>query len=61
MNSDQIIKYTDTHFKNIVDNKIKAFEQSVIKYYNFEKTYKLKNPILQNILQLMQLKNLVTN
>ena len=47
MSSDQIIKYTDTHFKNIVDNKIKAFEQSVIKYYNFEKTYKLKNPILR--------------
>ena len=31
MNSDQITKYIDTYFKNIVDNKIKAFEQSVIK------------------------------
>ena len=47
MNSDQITKYIDTHFKNIVDDKIKAFEQSVIKNYNFEKTYKLKNPVLR--------------
>ena len=31
MNSDQITKYIDTYFKNIVDNKVKAFEQSVIK------------------------------
>ena len=31
MNSDQITKYIDTFFKNIVDNKVKAFEQSVIK------------------------------
>ena len=46
MNSDQITKYINTHFKNIVDNKVKAFEQSIIKYYNFEKTYKSKNPIL---------------
>ena len=46
MNSDQITKYIDTYFKNIVDNKIKAFEQSVIKNYNLEKTNKLKNPIL---------------
>ena len=35
MNSDQITKYID-----------KAFEQSVIKNFNFEKTYKLKDPIL---------------
>ena len=47
MNSDQITKYIDTHFKNIVDDKIKAFEQSVIKNFNFEKIYKLKNPILR--------------
>ena len=39
MNSGQIPKYIDTHFKNNVDNNIKAFEQSVIKNYNFEKTY----------------------
>ena len=35
MNSNQITKQID-----------KAFEQSVIKNYNFEKTYKLKNSIL---------------
>ena len=46
MNSEEIIKYIDTHFKNIADNKIKAFEQSVIKNYNFKKTHKLKYPIL---------------
>ena len=46
MNSDQITKYIDTHFKKIVDDQIKAFEQSVMKNYNFEKTYELKNPIL---------------
>ena len=46
MNSEEIIKYIDTHFKNIVDNEIKAFEQSVRKNYNFERIYKLKNPIL---------------
>ena len=45
MNSDQIPKYIDTCFKNIVDNNIKAFEQSVIKNCKFEKTCKLKNPI----------------
>ena len=47
MNSDKIFKYINTHFKNIVDEKIKAFEQSAITNYNFEKTYKLKNPILR--------------
>ena len=47
MNSDQITKYIDTHFKKIVGHKIKAFEQSVMKNYNFEKTYELKNPILR--------------
>ena len=47
MNSGHIPKYIDTHFKNNVDNKIKAFEQSVIKNYNFEKTYKLKSPMLE--------------
>ena len=47
MNQEEIIKYINTNFKNIVDDKIKAFEQSVIKNYNFEKTYKSKNPILR--------------
>ena len=31
MNTDQSIKYINTHFNNIVNNKIKAFEQSIIK------------------------------
>ena len=46
MSSGQTPKYIDTHFKNNVDNNIKAFEQSVIKNYNFEKAYKLKSPML---------------
>ena len=37
MDTDQTIKYINICFKNIVDNKIKVFEQSVIKNYNFEK------------------------
>ena len=47
MNQEGIIKYVNSHFKNIVDDKVKVFEQSVIKNYNFEKTYELKNPILR--------------
>ena len=47
MDADQTIKYITISFKNIVDNKIKAFEQSVIKNYNFEKTYELKNHVLR--------------
>ena len=31
MDSDQITEYINKDFKNIADNKIKAFEQSVIK------------------------------
>ena len=31
MNSDQITKYIDIHFNNLVYSKIKAFEQYVIK------------------------------
>ena len=46
MNTVQSIKYIDTHFNNILNNKVKAFEQSVIKNSNFEKTYELKNPVL---------------
>ena len=46
MDADKNIKYLNNRFKNIVDKNIKAFEQSIIKNYNFEKTYKLKNPIL---------------
>ena len=47
MNSVQSIKYIDTHFNNILNNKVKAFEQSVIKNYNFEKAYELKTPVLR--------------
>ena len=47
MDADQTIKYITISFKNIVDNKIKAFQQSVIKNYNFEKTYELKSPVLR--------------
>ena len=35
MDADQTNKYITICFKNIVDNEIKAFEQSVIKNYNF--------------------------
>ena len=47
MNTDQAIKYINTHFNNIVNNKIKEFEHSVIKSYNFEKTYELKISLLR--------------
>ena len=46
MNTNQTIKYIDTHFNNIESNRIKIIEQSVIKDYNLEKTYELKKPIL---------------
>ena len=46
MNTNQTIKYIDTHFNNIESNRIKIIEQSVIKDYNLEKIYGLKNPIL---------------
>ena len=46
MDADKNIKYINNRFKNIVDKNIKSFEQSIIKNYNFEKTYKLKNPVL---------------
>ena len=39
MNTAQSIKYINTHFNNILNNKVKAFEQSVIKNFNFEKIY----------------------
>ena len=40
-------KNINTHFKNIVNNKVKAFEQFVIKNYNLKKTYEVKNPVLR--------------
>ena len=45
MNTNQTIEYINTHCNNIVNNKIKAFEQSVIKNYNFEKTYEPKKTL----------------
>ena len=47
MDTEQTIRYINNRFKSIVDKNIKAFEQSLIKNYNFVKTFKLKNPILQ--------------
>ena len=47
MDADKNIKYINNRFKNIVDKNIKSFEQSIIKNYNFEKTYKLKNPVVR--------------
>ena len=47
MDTEQTIRYINNRFKSIVDKNIKAFEQSLIKNYNFEKTFKFKNPILQ--------------
>ena len=47
MDADKNIKYINNRFKDIVDKNIKSFEQSIIKNYNFEKTYKLKNPVLR--------------
>ena len=37
MDTDQTIKNINISFNNIVDNKIKGFEQSIIKNQNFEK------------------------
>ena len=44
MNHKEIIKYIKTNFKNMLDEKIKSFEQSLKN--NLKKQYKLKNPIL---------------
>ena len=46
MNTNQTIKYIDTHFNNIKNNRIKIIKQSVIKDCNLEKTYELKKTIL---------------
>ena len=46
MDTDKTIKYINICFENIVDNKIRAFELSVIKNFNFEKKYELKTPVL---------------
>ena len=37
MDTDKTIKYINICFENIVDNKIRAFELSEIKNFNYEK------------------------
>ena len=44
MNHNEIIKYIKTHFKKMVDDKIKSIEHAI--RTNLKKTYRLKNPIL---------------
>ena len=44
MNHNDVIKYIKSHFKNMLEDKIKSFEQSIRS--NIKKQYKLKNPIL---------------
>ena len=44
MNHNEIIKYIKTHFKNMVDDKIKSIEHAI--RTNLKKTYRLQNPIL---------------
>ena len=39
MDTYKTIKYINNCLKNIIDKNINAFEQSIIKNYNFEKTY----------------------
>ena len=44
MNHNEIIKYIKTHFKKMVDDKIKSIEHAI--RTRLKKTYRLKNPIL---------------
>ena len=44
MNHNDVIKYIKSHFKNMLEDKIKSMEQSIRS--NIKKQYKLKNPIL---------------
>ena len=44
MNHEEVIKYIKNNFKNMLDDKIKSFENSVRN--NLKKPFKLKNPIL---------------
>ena len=46
MNLEEIIKYIKTNFKNMFDEKIKLFEQSVKN--NLKKQYKLKDLYYMN-------------
>ena len=44
MNHEEVIKYIKNNFKNMLDDKIKSFENSVRN--NLKKPFKLKSPIL---------------
>ena len=44
MNHNDVIKYIKSHFKNMLEDKIKTIEQST--RANTKKQYKLKNPTL---------------
>ena len=44
MNHNDVIKHIKSHFKNMLEGKIKSIEQSIRS--NIKKQYKLKNPTL---------------
>ena len=44
MNHEEVLKYIKNNFQNMLDDKIKSFENSVRN--NLKKPFKLKNPIL---------------
>ena len=44
MNHEEVLKYIKNNFQNMLDDKIKSFENSVKN--NLKKPFKLKNPIL---------------
>ena len=46
MDDKQILKDIRTLIENSTNNKIKEYEQIIIKKYTFKETYKLKNRIL---------------
>ena len=47
MGDKQILKDIKTLIENSTNNKIKEYEQIIIKKYTFKETYKLKNRILR--------------
>ena len=47
MDDKQILKDIRTLIENSTNNKIKEYEQIIIKKYTFKETYKLKNRILR--------------
>ena len=44
MNHNDVIKYIKSHFKNMLEDKIKSIEQAIRS--NIKKEYTLKNPML---------------